>query len=335
MTVVPPGKCVRALVGAPYNSTGAEFDICTYFSAKDDVNSVSFRDNATRVDEMELTDGSASISIAEQISTFCTDAQCDNIAFSCDRNSKLTNNDVIIGDNLGNEVLRVSQVSEVNEVSRSDVCRSDESNNEGFHFDVFQSDDKEIELSRSDVCRSDESNNEGFHFDVFQSDDKEIEFSRSDVCRSDDSKTIGFHFDVFQSDDKEIEFSRCDVCRSDGSKTVGFHFDVFQSDDKEVDFFRSDVCRSDDSNNVSFRFDVSRSDDIEIPLLSPNVCRNDHSDSSRLEDVDYSAERDTNDQYLMLAEMIKNSSLILVRTVKLPLAVILEQTNSTFCIVMI
>ena len=254
---------------------------------------------------MELTDGSASISIAEQISTFCTDAQCDNIAFSCDRNSKLTNNDVIIGDNLGNEVLRVSQVSEVNEVSRSDVWRSDESNNEGFHFDVFQSDDKEIELSRSDVCRSD------------------------------DSKTIGFHFDVFQSDDKEIEFSRSDVCRSDGSKTVGFHFDVFQSDDKEVDFFRSDVCRSDDSNNVSFRFDVSQSDDIEIPLLSPNVCRNDHSDSGRLEDVDYSAERDTNDQYLMLAEMIKNSSLILVRTVKLPLAVILEQTNLTFCIVMI
>ena len=134
-TVVPPGKRVRALVGAPYNSTGAEFDICTYFSAKDDVNSVSFRDNATRGDEMELTcppDSSASISKAEQIPTFCIDAQCDNIAFACDRDSKLANNDVIIEDNLENKVLRTSQVIEVNEFSRLDVCRSDEGNNEGF-----------------------------------------------------------------------------------------------------------------------------------------------------------------------------------------------------------
>ena len=40
-------------------------------------------------------------------------------------------------------------------------------------------------------------------------------------------------------------------------------------------------------------------------------------------------------KYLMLAEMIKNSSLIPARIVKLPLVVRLEQTNPTFCIVMI
>ena len=48
---------------------------------------------------MELAcppDSSASVSKAEPISIFCNDAQCENIAFACDRNSKVTNNDVII-----------------------------------------------------------------------------------------------------------------------------------------------------------------------------------------------------------------------------------------------
>ena len=60
---------------------------------------------------MELAcsaDSSASISKAEPISIFCTDAQCENIAFAYDRNSKVTNNDVIIEFNFENEVPRAS-----------------------------------------------------------------------------------------------------------------------------------------------------------------------------------------------------------------------------------
>ena len=223
-------------------------------------------------------DRSASISKDEPISVFCTDVQCENIAFACDGYSNVPNNDGIVEDSFENEVPRASQVNQDNSF-RSDVCRSDESNNEGFRFDVFQSDDKEIEVSRSDVCRSDDSNDVGFRFDVFQSDDKEIEFSRSDVCRSDDSNDVGFRFDVFQSDDKEIEFSRSDVCRSDDSNDVGFRFDVFQSDDKEIEFSRSDVCRSDDSNDVGFRFDVFQSDDKEIEFSRSDVYRSDDSNN--------------------------------------------------------
>ena len=84
-TIVRPGKRVRALVGTQYDSTGAEFESCTYFSVNYVVNNVSFRDNATRGDETELTclpDSSASISKAEPISVFCTHAQCENIAFA-------------------------------------------------------------------------------------------------------------------------------------------------------------------------------------------------------------------------------------------------------------
>ena len=44
-----------------------------------------------------------------------------------------------------------------------------------------------MKLMRSGVCRSDDSKIVGFHFDVFQSDYKEIDFSRSHVCRSDDN----------------------------------------------------------------------------------------------------------------------------------------------------
>ena len=150
-------------------------------------------------------DSSASISKDEPISVFCTNAECENIAFACDRYSNVPNNDGIIEDNFENEVPRASQVNQDN------VCRSDESNSESFRFDVFQSDNKEIKFSCSDLCRSDDSNDVGFRFDVFQSDDKEIEFSRSDVYRSDDSNNAGFRFDVFQSDDKEIEFSRSDA----------------------------------------------------------------------------------------------------------------------------
>ena len=126
-------------------------------------------------------DSSACISKDEPISAFCTDVQCANLAFACDRYRNVPNNDGIVEDNFENEVPRASQVNRDNSF-RSDVCRSDESNNESFHFDVFQSDDKEIEFSRSDVCRSDDSNDVGFRFDVFQSDDKEIEFSRSAVA---------------------------------------------------------------------------------------------------------------------------------------------------------
>ena len=43
----------------------------------------------------------------------------------------------------------------------------------------------------------------------------------------------------------------------------------------------------------------------------------------------------TMQKYLMLAEMIKNSSLIPARIVKLSLVVRLQQANPTFCIVMI
>ena len=190
---------------------------------------------------------------------------------ACDRDSKVTNNGVIIENNFEHEVLRASQVSQDNGFD-SEVCRSDESNNENFNFDVFQSDDKEILLSRSDVCRSDESNNESFHFDVFQSDDKEIEFSRSDVCQSDDSNDVGFRFDVSQSEEKEIEFCRSDVCRGGDSNNVGFLFDVSQSDDKEIDFSRTDVCRSDDSNDVGFRFDVSQCNDKQIEFSRSDAC---------------------------------------------------------------
>ena len=165
--------------------------------------------------------------------------QCENIAFACDRDTKVTINDVIIEDNFENEVPRASQVNKANGF-RSDVCRSDESNNESFHFDVFQSDDKEVEFCRSDVCRIDDSNDVGFRFDVFQSDDKEVEFCRSDVCRSDDSNDLGFRFDVPQSDDIEIEFSCSDACRSDGRKNVNFRLDI-DSDDTEV----FDACRED------------------------------------------------------------------------------------------
>ena len=87
-------------------------------------------------DETELTcppDSSASISKAEPISVFCTDAQCQNIAFACDKYLKVPNNDSIIEDNFENEVPRGS-------------------NGESFHFDVFQGDDKEIEFSRFDVA---------------------------------------------------------------------------------------------------------------------------------------------------------------------------------------
>ena len=231
-------------------------------------------------------DSSAPVSKDEPISVFCTDVQCENIAFACDGYSNVPNNDGIVEDSFENEVPRASPVNQDNSF-RSDVCRSDESNNVSFHFDVFQSNDKEIEFSRSDVCRSDDSNDVGFRFDVFQSDDKEIEFSRSDVCRSDNSNDVGFRFDVFQSDDKEIEFPRSDVCRSDDSNDVGFRFDVFQSDDKEIEFSRSDVCRSDDSNDVGFRFDVFQSDDKEIELSRFDACPNDGSKNVSLRlDID-------------------------------------------------
>ena len=231
-------------------------------------------------------DSSASISKDEPISVFCANEQCENIAFACDGYSNVPNNDGIVEDSFENEVPRVSQVNRDNSF-RSDVCRSDESNSESFHFDVFQSDDREIEFSRSDVCRSDDRHSESFHFDVFQSDDREIEFSRSDVCRSDDRNNVGFRFDVFQSDDKEIEFSRSDVCRSDDSNNVGFRFDVFQSDDKEIEVSRSDVYRSDDSNNLGFRFDVFQSDDKEIEFSRFDACPSDGSKNVSLRlDID-------------------------------------------------
>ena len=71
---------------------------------------------------MELTcsaDSSASISKAEPISIVCTDAQCGFIAFAYDRDSKVTNKDIIIEDNFENEVPRASHAK-------------------GFRFDVLE-----------------------------------------------------------------------------------------------------------------------------------------------------------------------------------------------------
>ena len=87
---------------------------------------------------------------------------------------------------------------------------------------------KKLIFSHSEVQRSNDSKNVGFHFDVFQSDDKEIEFSHSDVWWSDDNKNVSFHLDVSQSDDSEIPSSHPDVCRSDHSD-IGQHEDVHYS----------------------------------------------------------------------------------------------------------
>ena len=196
---------------------------------------------------MELTcppDSSASISKAELISIFCTDAQCENIALACDRDTKVTINDVIIEDNFENEVPRASQVNEANGF-RSDVCRSDESNDESFHFDVFQSDDKEIEFCRSDVCRIDDSNDVGFRFDVSQSDDKEIEFSYSDACRSDGRKNVSFRLDI-DSDDTEV----FDACRDDQEFIVDSGQNSKTSTSRSVRTNGADVLSSDNLKHV-------------------------------------------------------------------------------------
>ena len=201
-TIVPTGKRVRALVGTPYDSTGAKFDICTYFSVNNDVNNVSFLDNATRGDEAELTcplDSSASISKDEPISVFCTDAECENIAFACDRYLNVPNNGSIIEDNFENEVPRASQVNQDN----------------SFHYDVCQSDDKEIEFSRSDVCRSDDSKNVGLRLAI-DSDDAEV-FS----AYRDDQEFLVDSGQNSETSPSYKEPSEPDVLHSDNSERLG------------------------------------------------------------------------------------------------------------------
>ena len=73
---------------------------------------------------MELTcsaDSSASISKAEPISIFCTDAQCENIASAYDRES---NNDVIIEDNFENEGPRASHAKGFALMFSRGLCKS-------------------------------------------------------------------------------------------------------------------------------------------------------------------------------------------------------------------
>ncbi|XP_044178256.1 uncharacterized protein LOC122960249 [Acropora millepora] len=152
-----------------------------------------------------------------------------------------------------------------------------------------------LAVSRSDVCRSDDSNDVGFRFDVFQSDDKEIEFSRSDVCRSDDSNNVGFRFDVFQSDDKEIEFSRFDACPTDGSKNVSLRLDIDSDDAAVFSAYRDDQEFLVDSGQNSETSpsckvtsepsepDVLHSDALERVGIGPkreahNLCNTDCSD---------------------------------------------------------
>ena len=86
-------------------------------------------------------DRSASVSKDEPVSVFCTDVQCENIAFACDGYSNVPNNDGIVEDSFENE--------------------------------VFQSDDEEIEFSRFDACPNDGSKNVSLRLDI-DSDDAEV-----------------------------------------------------------------------------------------------------------------------------------------------------------------